>query len=74
MDKKWYVVEQSAEELEVSIVELTKNEAKVVRKFLDNRITVREEDFVGCLSFYDNKPFDTAEDARDAISYGTYYD
>ena len=72
-NEKWYVVEKSAEGLSIFIVKLTKTEVKTINKFFNTMKIVRDEDFSGSMNFYD-KPYDTEEDARDAILSGDYYD
>ena len=73
MKKKWYVVENIGDEMEEAVVELTDDEAKAVRKFLDTQIVVHTEDFVGRTSFFDNKPYNTKEEAIEAVKTCDYY-
>ena len=73
MNKKWYIVENVADEEEVAIVELTEDEAKVVRKFLDTQIIVSPGEYVGSTRFYLNKPYNTKEEAEEAVKTCDYY-
>lgn len=73
MEKKWYVVENIGDEMEEAVVELTEDEAKAVRKFLDTQIVVHTEDFVGRTLFFDNKPYNTKEEAIEAVKTCDYY-
>ena len=73
MNKKWYIVENVADEEEVAIVELTEDEAKVVRKFLDTQIIVSPAEYIGRTTFYLNKPYNTKEEAVEAVRTCDYY-
>ena len=73
MNMKWYVVENIGDEMEEAVVELTDDEAKAVRKFLDTQIVVHTDNFVGRTSFFDNKPYNTKEEAIEAVKTSDYY-
>jgi Mor family transcriptional regulator len=73
MNKKWYIVENVADECEVTIVELTDEEAKTVRKFLDTQEVVVPADYKGTTSFFLNKPYNTKEEAINAVNTCDYY-
>ena len=66
MNEKWYVVENIAEDVEVSIVKLTEAEAAVVYKFLRNQRVIVAGEYVGSNLFI-NKPYDTESDAINAV-------
>ena len=66
MNEKWYVVENIAEDVEVSIVKLTEAEAAVVYKFLRNQRVIVVGEYVGSNLFI-NKPYDTESDAINAV-------
>ena len=72
-NEKWYVVENIADEVEVAIVKLTDDEVKAVNKFFNTQKVVVDEVFVGRTIFY-NKPFNTEEEAIEAVNHSTYYD
>lgn len=72
-NEKWYVVENIADEVEVAIVKLTDDEAKAVNKFFNTQKVVVDGVFVGRTIFY-NKPFNTEEEAIEAVNHSTYYD
>lgn len=74
MNEKWYVVENIADELEVSIVKLTGAEATAVDKFLRNQKVIVAGDYVGSANFYINKPYDTESDAINAVKTYAYYE
>ena len=73
MNEKWYVVENIAEELEVSIVKLTETEAAAVDKFLCNSKVIVAGEYVGSTNFFINKPYDTELDAINAVETSDYY-
>lgn len=73
MNEKWYVVENIAEELEVSIVKLTEAEAAAVNKFLRNQKVIIVGEYVGSTNFFINKPYDTELDATNAVNTCDYY-
>lgn len=66
MNEKWYVVENIAEDVEVSIVKLTEVEAATVNKFLHNQKVIVAGEYVGSNLFI-NKPYDTESDAINAV-------
>ena len=66
MNEKWYVVENIAEDVEVSIVKLTEVEAAAVNKFLRNQKVIVAGEYVGSNLFI-NKPYDTESDAINAV-------
>lgn len=66
MNEKWYVVENIAEDVEVSIVKLTEAEAAVVYKFLCNQKVIVAGKYVGSNLFI-NKLYDTGLDAINAV-------
>lgn len=72
VNEKWYVVENIGVDAEVSIVKLTEEEAKAVRKFLNTQKVVVSATYGGCAQFY-NKPYDTIEDAKESIKSRDYY-
>jgi hypothetical protein len=73
MNEKWYVVENIADELEVSIVKLTEEEAVAVDKFLCNQKVIVAGEYVGSTNFFINKPYDTELDAANAVNTCDYY-
>lgn len=73
MNKKWYIVENTAEEQEVAIVELTDEEAKAVKKFLDTKIIIVSAEYVGYTEFFIDKPYNTKEEAEVAVRTCDYY-
>lgn len=73
MNEKWYVVENIAEEVEVSIVKLTEAEAAAVDKFLRNLKVISAGEYVGSTNFFVNKPYDTESDATNAVKTYDYY-
>lgn len=73
MNEKWYVVENIADELEVSIVKLTEAEAAAVDKFFRNQKVIVDGTYVGYTNFFVNKPYDTESDAINAVETSNYY-
>lgn len=73
MNEKWYVVENIADEMEVSIVKLTEAEAATVNKFLCNQKVIVDGEYVGSTNFFINKPYDTELDAINAVHTCDYY-
>ena len=71
MNEKWYVVENIADDREVSIVKLTETEAAAVAKFLNNQKVISAGEYVGSTNFFINKPYDTKSDAINAVK--NYY-
>ena len=69
MNEKWYVVENIAEEVEVSIVKLTEAEAAAVDKFLRNLKVISAGEYVGSTNFFVNKPYDTDSNAVKTYDY-----
>ena len=74
MNEKWYVVENIAEEVEVSIVRLTEAEAVAVDKFFHNQKVISAGEYVGSMNFFINKPYDTELDAVNAVKTYAYYE
>ena len=70
MNKKWYIVQQSAEGCEYSVIDLTDEEKSIVDRFLYERKVVREGDWIGGIGIFD-EAYDTEEEAVNAI-YNTF--
>ena len=70
MNKKWYIVQKSAEGCEYSVIDLTEEEKKIVDRFLYERKVVREGDWIGGIGIFD-EAYDTEEEAVNAI-YNTF--
>lgn len=73
MNEKWYIVENVAEDEEVSIVKLTEAEAATVDKFLRNLKVISAGEYIGTINFFINKPYDTELDAVNAVNTCDYY-
>lgn len=73
MNEKWYIVENVAEDVEVSIVKLTEAEAATVDKFLRNLKVISAGEYIGAINFFINKPYDTELDAVNAVNTCDYY-
>ena len=74
METKWFICENVGDDEEITIVELTIEEASVIRKFLDNQITICQGgDFISTTNFFDNKPYNTREEAENAVRCCDYY-
>lgn len=73
MNEKWYIVENVAEDVEVSIVKLTEAEAATVDKFLRNLKVISAGEYIGTINFFINKPYDTELDAVNAVNTCDYY-
>ena len=67
MNKKWYIVQQSAEDCEYSIIDLTDEEKSIIDRFLYERKVIKEGDWIGGVGIF-NEAFDTEEEAINAIN------
>ena len=66
-----YIVAQSAEGCELSVIDLSDEEWNTVTRFLGNRTVAREGEWIGGICIYD-KAFDTKEEALKAVWDGLY--
>ena len=64
MEKKWYVINQSAEEDEYSIIELTAEQAATFRYIMENKMWVCGGGYCGDTYMYEES-FDTYDEAFD---------
>lgn len=71
MNKKWYIVAQSAEGCELSVIDLSDEERNVVNRFLNQRTIAREGEWIGGICIYD-EAFNTKEEALEAIWDGLH--
>ena len=71
MNKKWYIVAQSSEGCELSVIDLSDEERNVVNRFLNQRTIAREGEWIGGIRIYD-EAFDTKEEALKAVWDGLY--
>jgi hypothetical protein len=70
MNKKWYIVQQSAEGCEYSVIDLTEKEKKIVDRFLYERKVIKEGEWIGGVGIFD-EAYNTEEEAIEAI-YKTF--
>ena len=73
MNKKWYIVINTGEDLRESVVELNDEEATAVETFLNDQIEVYCGEYAPTMEFY-GKPWDTKEDAVKALNNGSCYE
>ena len=64
-ERKWYIKCDSAEGDNYSIIDLTDNELATVKRFCDAEVI--SEDYGGSDYIYDELPFDTRDEAVEAI-------
>ena len=71
MNKKWYIVQKSAEGCEYSVIDLTEEEKKIVDRFLYDRKVIIEGEWTGGVGIFE-EAYNTEEEAIEAI-YKTFY-
>lgn len=67
--RKWYVKSDSADGENLSVIDLTLDELKVVKRFCDAEVI--DEDYGGTDYIYDKYPFRTKDEAIAAIKEST---
>lgn len=65
MEKKWYVVCKHAEGFCYGVVALTDAELEGAKKLINYEVVV-DGSYCGGIHIYDDEPYDTEEDARNA--------
>ena len=63
MDKKWYIFEGKAEDNRADMALLSEEEAEVIKRFFENRISFYDEGYSGAYDMLSCGPFDSKEEA-----------